>query len=503
LVKNINVSVPANEINPAMQLFDGEQDSSGRINWVNPKPIRNKLRTYDITTLDFYPPNYIPALKALQSDYTNKKYSDSLYYSFSAYGYPELDEIKTYSEATPKDSTSKKVDTTYKGLSDVLIPLYSERHLHYEIDPSRIRAIWDKKFNNSILATKEFEERLHFMHSLCTSKYFEAYLEGLNKPMYEIDQACADHSSGEIRKQFLEFAARKDGRVMIKEGMQEKLSDYFQKKYKAYRDASEKTLVKYRQELARLNQIADDKRREQDTRDYIREDKNFEEELCKNLTDAYRQIGVKRSCKDTIPSEYYNVTIVNTGWKNLDVYVFDATTTRQSMSYTDPVSGKTASFTYKDIDITIEDQTQYDKVHVYLIPDSLSSFQRMEQQGNVFKESLNSLFKYDALAIAYEGTQAFFYRQVNLQPGNYVFRLSPITEQEIKNQLKNYSRQKVKDINTEFEHQLFEQQEAIRETQLRKEQDFRLKTAAAIFNCFGEGGYNWPAKKPTSINQPK
>jgi len=324
----------------------------------------------------------------------------------------------------------------------------------------------------------------------------------MNKPMYEIDQWCADNSTGGIRKKFLEFAARKDGGVMLKEGMQEKLSDYFQKKYKAYREASEKALLKYRQELARLNQIADNKRREQNTRDYIREDKNFEEEFCKNLTDAYKQIGVKRSCKDTIPSRYYNVTIVNTGWKNLDVYVFDATTTRQSMSYTDPVSGKTASLTYKDIDITIEDQTQYDKVLVYLIPDSLSSFQRIEQQGNFFKESLNSLFKYDAIAIAYKGTQAFFYRQVNLQPGNYVFRLSAITEQEIKDQLKNYSRQKVKDINTEFEYQLFEQQEAIRETQLRKEQDFRLKIAAAIFNCFGEE-YNWPAKKPISINQPK
>jgi hypothetical protein len=65
LVKNIDVSVPANEIDPAMKLFDGVMDSSGRINWINPKPIEKRLRTYDITTLDFYPPNYIPVVKAL------------------------------------------------------------------------------------------------------------------------------------------------------------------------------------------------------------------------------------------------------------------------------------------------------------------------------------------------------------------------------------------------------------------------------------------------------
>lgn len=587
LVKNIDVSVPANEINPVMQLFDGVMDSTGRINWINPKPVEKGLRTYDITTLDFYPLNYIPVVKALEKDYTNKEYTDSLYYSFSGYpegraaminqppggkiffqkcaschimgkdftgpnlqgvlsrwptkqalkewilnwqnavkkypyaadaanwsptseqvfegqlNNPELDAlIKWLDEWQPqlklRDTANKvsdiKTDTT-SSLSDRLL-----FEGHPEIDPSRIRAIWDTKFNNTILATKEFEERLHFLHELCNAEYFQAYLEGMNKSMYEIDQWCADNSAGKIRKIFLEFAARKDGAVLLKEGMQAKLSEYFQKKYKAYRDASEKTLVKYRQQLARLNQIADDKRREQETRDYIREDKNFNEEFCKNLTDAYRQIGVKRNCKDTIPPQYYNVTIVDTGWKNLDVYVFDATTTRQSMSYTDPVSGKTASLTYKDVNITIEDQTQYDNVLVYLIPDSLSSFQRIEQQGNVFKESLNSLFKYDAIAIAYKGTQAFFYRQVNLQPGNYVFKLSSITEQEIKGQLKNYSREKGKNINTEFEYQLFEQQETIREIQVGKEEDFRLKIARAIFSCFREEGPNWPAKAD-SINQ--
>src|SRR6185503_2999658 len=96
LVKKIDVSVPAKNVNPAMQLFNGVQDSSGRINWVNPKPIENNLRTYDITTLDFYPPYYIPVLEALGKEYANKKYTDSLYYSFS--GYPQMEPGALYSE---------------------------------------------------------------------------------------------------------------------------------------------------------------------------------------------------------------------------------------------------------------------------------------------------------------------------------------------------------------------------------------------------------------------
>jgi hypothetical protein len=233
LAKNINVSVPAKEINPAMQLLDGVQDSSGNINWVNPKPVENKLRTYDITTLDFYPPNYIPTLKALKKEYANKRYTDSLYYSFS--GYPNYSKKDTVSQPISIEEAPSPINANKLALQDtgkirfsikdstakILIDTdraeglgYFDYH-HYEIDPARIGAIWNEKFNNTILATKEFEERLRYMHSLCTSEYLNAYLEGLSYPLYKIDQSCADNSTGEIRKKFLEFAARKDGRVII------------------------------------------------------------------------------------------------------------------------------------------------------------------------------------------------------------------------------------------------------------------------------------------------
>jgi cytochrome c2 len=388
---------------------------------------------------------------------------------------------------SPKDTTNKQ----FKYETD------SDRYRHYELDPSRIRAIWDRRFNNTILATKEFEERLHFLHELCTAEFLDAYLVRMNKPMYEIDELCAANSTGEIRKKFLEFAARKDGSVMLKEGMQEKLSAYFEKKFKAYREASEKTWEKRNKELARLAAIADDKRREQETRDFIRKDKNFEQEFCINLTDAYKQIGVKKICNeplnDTIPEvpppppiKYYNVTIDTVGWKNLDVYVFDATGNRESMTYTDPKTGKTATLTYKELSITIEGQSQYDNVFVYLLPDSLNSFQRMEQDGNVFKENLNMLFKYDAVAIAYKGDKIFFYKQTTIQPGKYTFRLSSITETELKKILNSYSKEKSSDMLNEYQYQLFEQQEAIRNVQLKNELDFITVIKTAIWNCFND-----------------
>lgn len=609
LQKNISVSVPANEINPNMRLFKGVEDKNGQVNWIDPKPINNDLRTYDITTLDFYPPDYIPALKELGKDYTNKRYTDSLYYSFSGYPYapePELELsgkaifmqycaschnmekdivgpalkgvvdrwggnrdnlklwIKNYSKAVaagiprakeivsfsptaqtmfegvltdrqldalinylaewnssapaaPTNTDDYEIssadpvpatDTAGKPVFDVMradstIKIYTDQYhkadtvsyyYHFELDPSRIHAIWGERFNNTILATKEFEERLRYMHTLCTSIFFETYLNNLDKPLYEIDQLCADMTSGDERKKFLEFAARKNGGVRIKEGMQQQLSDYFQKKYKAYQDAVLETMAKYEAELEKLDQIADDEKREQEIKDLVRKDENFQEELCANLTDAYKQIGIERKCErngDTIvppPPARYDVVINTPGWYNLDVYVFDATVTRQSMTYTDPATGKQAVLTYKDVTITIDDQAAYDKVFVYLVPDSLTSFQRIEQGGTVFKERLNMLFRYDAVVIGFKGTQPYYYKQANLQPGEHHFSLSTISDQELKDAVKEYSGKKSKAIKDEFAFRLFEQQEIARQIQLRKDREFRQQIADIIFPCGEEGG---------------
>ena len=573
LVKKIDVSVPTKNVNPAMQLFDGVQDSSGRINWVNPKPIEKKLRTYDVTSLDFYPPYYIPVLKALKKGYTNKRYTDSLYYSFSGYPgmNPAIDEhvqgdkifyqkcaschimgkdftgpnlqgvlsrwpskqilkewILNWQEATKKypyvadkvnwspsqmqvykgmlndaelealikwvdewQPQAQPVDTTSK-LSEIL--LESRDYTQKEIDPSRIRAIWDRKFNNTIIATREFEERLQYMHNICRP-LIQVYLENLNKPMYEIDQFIADNAAKkyEVQHKFLEFAARRDGSVMLKNGMQEELSNYFEKKFRAYRDASARTIAKHEQELNRLAAIADEKRRVQETKDFLRKDKNFQEEFCANLTDAYKQIGVKRTCNDTIippppATNYYNIQIDTVGWKNLDMYVYDATEARESMTYTDPATGKKATVTYKEVTVTIVDQRQFDNVFVYLLPNGLSGFQRINENGNVFGEKLNMLFKYDLVAIGFKGEQAYLYKQNNLQPGHYTFRLSAITEKELKQQLMTGSKERSEEILNEYEYQLFEQQEIRMEIQLRNELDFRDQVMNAIWPC-GEGRF--------------
>ena len=275
---------------------------------------------------------------------------------------------------------------------------------------------------------------------------------------------------------------------MVSDALQVKLSNYFQQKSKAYKEAVEKNWAKYQAELELLNNIADEKSRDEASRKFTREETAFNEELCINLTEAYKQIGLKRHCNDTVivppADKYYNVAITTTGWKNLDVYVFDAIKNRQSMTYTDPNTGKVAKLIYSEASIIIMDEEKFDRVLLYLIPDSLSSFQLMPRKGSSFKENLNSLFRYDAVVLAYKGNQAFLYRHKGLQPKEYTFSLLPVSEAAIKAELKRYSVNKAEELMTEFDYRLFEQKQALRQIQLEKDITFREQVARSIFNCY-------------------
>jgi hypothetical protein len=153
------------------------------------------------------------------------------------------------------------------------------------------------------------------------------------------------------------------------------------------------------------------------------------------------------------------------------------------MEYTDPATGKTATLTYKEVNITITDEATFDRVLVYLIPDSLTSFQLMKRSGSAYQENLNSLFRYDAIVLAYKGVQAYFYRHVGVESKAFTFSLSPINEAALKTQLKGYTLNKENGLKTAFEYQLFEQQEALRQVLLQKDIQFREQVAASIFNC--------------------
>lgn len=494
LKKAVDASVPAEEINPKMQLFDGVVDAKGNINWVNPKKIVRNLKTYDLSELDFYPENYLPTLAALKLNSTDRRFTDSLYYSFSGFGIATIDdayekkkEIRT--DTIAKSSPARDYFIRDRYSADAAETVSPTNSTYYEIDPSRIRAIKSEQFKNTFIATKEFEKRMVFMHSTCTAKYLEVYLQNLTKPLYYSDSLCAAMASGEVKQKFLDFYKLKEGGVEASEGLQRKLSHYFAKKYKAFKVASEKTWQKFAEEREAKQLAADKKRMDYQEIESMRNVKVFEEEYCLNVVDAYRQLGVKAECpvRFRAPApHYYNISVTTTGWKNLDQYVYEATLNRSSMRYVEP-DGREANITYSPIQITLTNATEFDNTVVYLVPDKLNSFQKTNQNGNLFTEKLNGLLQYKIVALGFKNKKPFYAEIDNARPQKYSLTLNSISEKDLDLKFKGLGKLKIKDFALELGYQKFEAEERVRILKLNEQWNQLETIAKAVFKCYQSG----------------
>jgi len=507
IIKEITASLPTNKVDKDMMLFSGKEDSKGHINWVNPQKLQQELVTYDIEKLNFFPKGYLEIIDTLYQIKGINEESKRIYFEMSGYCGFAFHSIKKPIETTQQievvdkeifQRLKQKAIENSSTKSDTFIPTVktekSSNNVSYgcEIDPSRIHAIWNKKFNKTILATKEFEERLQFIFTTCNPNFINYYINNLDKPIYFIDSLCASITNGSQREKFIEFYNRKDGGVNINDKSIAKLHQYYQLKYETYKTATSKTWKDYFDKNKKADQQFAEKSQQKNIEESARNSQVFREELCKNLTNAYSQIGRSYTCNKTFSNYSYEIIpngkaytfqITNTGWYNLDKYVYDATVQRKTLDYTDPVSGKRAVIIYSKSSIDIKNVDGYDFVNVYLLPNELSSYQKMRKEGNLFTENLNMSFDNKVVIVAKKGKDWYWNSIPKVEGKYYNIELKSINEFQLKKALNGFNESKKSDIIDDMVYNEYveEYQQALNKRELLAEQ--KRKIAKVIFPC--------------------
>jgi cytochrome c2 len=375
----ITVKVPTHDAKPEMQLFEGKRLKNGVIDWVNPKPLVKDLSPVDILELDFYPPNYIEALNKLHLYRNDKTYLDSLYYSFSG----KVDLIEGES----------KLDT-------IIYP---------RIEPASIKTIWNRKFNNTLLATKEFEERLKYLHSTCRNQALELYINNLDKNMYEIDEMVAKMFSGNHKEKFENFAAQKLGKVKGSSAISKLLAKYYKLKKARNKEILEKTYASFSKkqkamqtDLEKLKTKGSEIRQEQLT-------KLLEEEIKFNTASVYKQLGLK-PCETVEATAYYTAEISNFNTYNIDAFVMDVSSNRKSGTYS--FDGKTAKVEYNIFEVYSKQMEKFDKNIVYFIQKDMNVYINAEKKLEKYEAQLNADIFYRVLCIGILNNQYYYFRSL-------------------------------------------------------------------------------------------
>ncbi|MCW3084897.1 MAG: hypothetical protein JWP12_2263 [Bacteroidetes bacterium] len=374
------------------------------------------------------------------------------------------------------------------------------------INPAKIKTIWNKTFQNTLLSTREFEARLPFIFNTCNEKVLDLYVNNLDKNLSGIDLLAYSTSTN---PRFLQFAAQGDGKVKNGNKNVELLKKYYEKKSKLFTDAITKTKEEFWKKNAEANSLAGKKGMEHSMKEVERLSDNFTKEFDLNLNEACRQLGYGQlhttvNSWNALPAQTYGTPITFTGWCNIDAYTAYATANRSTIDYTDPISGKKAIIKYEPLTVTIANFQNYDRVLVYLLPDELNSFMRVNNKNEVFEEKLNELISYKMVCVAYKGTESFYYSQDNVKPGNVAVSLIKSTNRDIENNVsKLSSRKQSKAMNDELNYMEFEKQESKRQAQLVKIQELTNKVRPVILPCMAAKPVPGPAPVDEEIHSKK
>ena len=488
----IITQIPAEPGHGNMQLYKGQRMPNGNIDWVDPRPLDHRLVPVDPTHLNFYPPHYLDSLSQWGYDSRHKRYTDSLYYALSAY-------YNIGANGEPGSMADRRMIDTVA---------YHPRACG--LDPAKVKTIWSSTFRNTLIATREFEQRLQVIHACRDANaLLDLYMAHLNWNLSDIDSLAATRTTGEERQAFELFAAQHDGKVNGSPQFQE-LAAYYRLKSDIYRQAIQKTEKEYWSRQAQMDSIAADAAARHDQRVDKRADLNLQNELFINLKNACGQIGYPfdstqfNALRRMVPPilnppqrNIYTAAVTTTGWCNVDMATVNATYARRTLNYADQHTGKLAVIRYMPVSITIVDAGTYDKLNVYLLPDKLSSFMLLKKESGNYTEMLNELLQYDLVCVGYKEGKAWYYQQRGVRPGAITnIRLVGISKEEVIQRLNEAgSLTQAAGLQEDNEFFNFDIVDKVRKRRNYKLEVLRIELLKAFFPC-----YMAPETKPAQQN---
>ncbi len=417
----IYAEIPTDTVKSGMQLYTGNKLADGTIDWVKPRSLEHDLVAVDIRSLDFYPPRYLDSLRWWGYDSRDKRFTDSLYYSFAQFfaaqgvGDAPGQAVITEEEKTDTAIRDAAMPRDTAGFSPVL---------PCGINPAKIKAIWNEQFQNTLLATREFEERMPWIHRSENGAILDLYVKHLDKPLSAIDSIAATLLTGRknksLRDKFRSFYSRHDGRVKNGSRQFAKLKEYYELKERVFTEAIARTERGFRAKQAELDKVASGLAQTHAIDSIVRVDRNFSEEFALNLASVCKQLGCNEQIVRQPPARmFYRVQLNLTGWCNIDRAVAAATMQQTTVVLTDDQTGKKAVISYLNLSIQVVKPEAYDRIYVYLLPDKLSSFIRLSGSNGDFTGKLNDLMKYDLVCVAYKQEQAFYHYQATIGSGDH------------------------------------------------------------------------------------
>jgi hypothetical protein len=344
----IHIEIPTNKRKAEMMAYKGIRDENGNMNWIEPKELKKFLVPIDINSLDFYPEGFETevnnGMPFRNHTTATRKLTDSLYYSLSISNGSDLLDVlvptdynEPYYNKNKEVINGKYTDKSFE--SDVSMDSTTTEEVTEEspavcgIDPAIIKVIKDEKYQNTLIATREFETRLQIIFKACRNDILEIYIKNLDKNLWELDSMAAI-TLGEHRQYGDFYDFYKQGLTNVKEANKysELLQTYYEERFQEVKTELESVNRKAIKELQKQNKIAE------------------------KTASKYKKLLLKR---ETHRMETYGFEWTETGWINIDRGTIPKDWGPQRL------------------EMIVQNGKNYDRVHTYVVYTSIKSLYRL------------------------------------------------------------------------------------------------------------------------------
>lgn len=342
----IRIEIPTLKKKAGMKVYQGSRDEKGNMNWDSPVEMDKYLQTVDLNSLNFWPEEFQAAVEAglpiRNIHRATTEAIDSLYYAFSVGSansllLEALESSDFYQYYLHGDSTQPT--GTYQRFwgekrdDESITPAPT-----FGIDPAIIKVIKSEQYQNTLIATKEFQARLRVIFKTCDKALLELYINNLNKNLYEIDEMAAEHLKEKLFHQaFHDFAQQKLTKVKNADKYAILLKGYYEKQLKKVKEELGKERDQIIQELQKARKKA--------------------EKLSEKHTNLLWQ-------RERYRMETYGFEWTKMGWINIDRGVIPK------------------DFDSHPLEVTVQNGQQFDRVHTYLWLTSITSLEKLNTTDN-------------------------------------------------------------------------------------------------------------------------
>jgi len=305
---------------------------------------------------------------------------------------------------------------------------YADNRCYEFIDPAKVLAFWKPEFNNTNLATREFEKRMRKIHATCDEKVLEIYTRGLSSPLSELDKKVAEMGYWE----FQAFAAENVGKVNVDNPHLQNLSRFYEQTIQEMRKSVQRIQLSAEGEMRKKRNDFQKSQNNQQQRvnDQAAQILAYEYEI--NLENTYKQLGEKRPQLLQLKSTIGFTITSSASIYNIDRFVAEATALRKSSIITDQKTGKTAKISYNDFSFEVQNSKDFDQIYAYVMPELLNSYQRITGTDGKFNYALNNDIIYDMIVIGINANGYAYFIKKKFNRGNgEKISLTQISEKEL------------------------------------------------------------------------